>query len=161
MTTVRVPCEACSGRGVIPRFAHVADGICFSCEGRGYELADLEALEAADARRAAAAVERDARIVADNRARQTAGLERFAAGYPAHAEILRVAFEGGLPAAADLLEYLGELSPDVLEHLVAQDPPLSPLAKIEALRAAAFSVGDVDLAVRLRDLALEASADRN
>jgi hypothetical protein len=28
-------CEKCYGRGFIPYFRHVADGICFDCEGRG------------------------------------------------------------------------------------------------------------------------------
>ncbi|GAC1494825.1 MAG: hypothetical protein NVS1B13_25190 [Flavisolibacter sp.] len=29
------PCPKCSGHGYIPCFKHVADGVCFSCYGRG------------------------------------------------------------------------------------------------------------------------------
>lgn len=30
------PCNRCGGRGDIPRFSHVQDGICFKCRGKGY-----------------------------------------------------------------------------------------------------------------------------
>jgi hypothetical protein len=30
------PCDRCNGRGNIPRYSHVQNGICFKCEGDGY-----------------------------------------------------------------------------------------------------------------------------
>lgn len=30
------PCDRCNGRGDIPKYNHVQDGICFKCEGDGY-----------------------------------------------------------------------------------------------------------------------------
>jgi hypothetical protein len=30
------PCDRCSGRGDIPEYSHVQDGICFKCQGDGY-----------------------------------------------------------------------------------------------------------------------------
>lgn len=32
----RKPCQRCHGDGRIACYAHVADGVCFSCGGRGY-----------------------------------------------------------------------------------------------------------------------------
>lgn len=30
------PCDRCRGKGYIPRFSHVQNGICFKCQGQGY-----------------------------------------------------------------------------------------------------------------------------
>ncbi len=37
-------CPRCSGRGIIDAFGHVADGICFCCNGSGSIETDKEAL---------------------------------------------------------------------------------------------------------------------
>ncbi len=31
-------CEKCGGKGIIPHFMHVCDGICFECMGVGYKF---------------------------------------------------------------------------------------------------------------------------
>jgi DnaJ-class molecular chaperone len=36
--TIRVTCPKCRGRGRIAEYNHVSAGVCFRCEGYGYEL---------------------------------------------------------------------------------------------------------------------------
>ena len=34
------PCSKCNGKGIIPAFMHVCDGVCFDCLGIGYKFYD-------------------------------------------------------------------------------------------------------------------------
>lgn len=38
MKKIKVECEFCGGKGFIERFAHVEDGVCYGCKGKGYHL---------------------------------------------------------------------------------------------------------------------------
>ena len=37
-----IPCQNCKGKGVIPHFKHIEDGICFNCYGSKVEEVDKE-----------------------------------------------------------------------------------------------------------------------
>lgn len=39
---IKVECEFCGGKGQILRFAHVENGICYGCDGKGYNLVTEE-----------------------------------------------------------------------------------------------------------------------
>lgn len=46
--TIKIACEFCGGTGYIERFAHVEDGVCYGCKGKGYNMitpAQAEKLE--------------------------------------------------------------------------------------------------------------------
>lgn len=36
--TIKIECEFCGGTGIIERFAHVEDGVCYGCKGKGYNM---------------------------------------------------------------------------------------------------------------------------
>lgn len=41
-TMIKVECAKCGGKGHIPHYSNIAGGVCFSCQGRGYNLQKSE-----------------------------------------------------------------------------------------------------------------------
>lgn len=133
---VRQDCDRCEARGRIPAFAHVADGVCFACEGKGFVLvppADVAA-QARRARRTAEAARRKVAVFAAEKA------ARFAGWAAAHERVARLLVENGdLPEVASLVEFIGH------EGRV-------PEGRLEMLPGWLFTAGRLDAAVAARDL---------
>lgn len=150
--TILVACQRCDGKGVIPGFDHVLDGICFACGGSKVERVDAatyvappteaeraELLERDRARREAEQLEIEAREAA-------ARARRLAAGAAALGEQLE-----------PLVLRLAELRPEhrlirLLESPYDNAGPAVLREYLSDLPGSLFGAGDESAAVAARDL---------
>lgn len=147
-----VDCQRCDGRGVIPGFDHVLDGICFACGGSKVDRVDAatyvappteaeraELLEQDRARREAEQLEIEARL-------EVARARRLAAGAAALGEQLE-----------PLVLRLAELRPEhrlirLLESPYDNAGPAVLREYLAELPGSLFGAGDETAAIAARDL---------
>ncbi len=139
-TTVPTTCAKCNGKGRIEGFRHIADGVCFPCEGTGVlylEPADLDA----QARFNEARTAEIEQLHAANEACKAANLTAWIARHEVIGAVMLANLD--LPEIASLVDYIARMG----------DTPRSPDGpdRLDFVPGWLFSADRIEAAIEARD----------